>query len=91
MTTPQIISIAVFAVVMALVVSEKIHRALAALLGAVVLFCIGIVDFDAGMGSIDFNTLGVLCGMMMFVAVVRRSGLFEYVAIRSAKLCKGDP
>lgn len=91
MTTPQIISIAVFAVVMALVVSEKIHRALAALLGAVVLFCIGIVDFDAGMGSIDFNTLGVLCGMMMFVAVVRKSGLFEYVAIRSAKLCKGDP
>ena len=68
MTTPQIISIAVFTVVMALVVSEKIHRALAALLGAVVLFCIGIVDFDAGMGSIDFNTLGVLCGMMMFVA-----------------------
>ncbi|MBX9034410.1 ArsB/NhaD family transporter [Gordonibacter massiliensis (ex Traore et al. 2017)] len=91
MTTLQIISIVVFVAVMALVVSEKIHRALAALLGAVVLFCIGVVDFDAGMGSIDFNTLGVLCGMMMFVAVVKQSGLFEYVAIRSAKLCKGNP
>ena len=91
MTTVQIISIVVFVAVMALVVSERIHRALAALLGAVVLFCAGIVDFDTGMGSIDFNTLGVLCGMMMFVAVVRQSGLFEYVAIKSAKLCHGRP
>ena len=91
MTEVQIISIAVFVIVMALVVSEKIHRALAALLGAVALFIIGIVDFDAGMESIDFNTLGVLCGMMMFVSVVKQSGLFEYVAIKSAKICKGQP
>lgn len=91
MTTIQIISIAVFVIVMIFVVSEKIHRALAALLGAVVLFILGVVDFDTGMGSIDFNTLGVLCGMMMFVAVVRQSGMFEYVAIKSAKLCRGRP
>ena len=76
---------------MALVVSEKIHRALAALLGAVVLLVIGIIDFSAGMESIDFNTLGVLCGMMMFVAIVKESGLFEFVAIKSAKACKGNP
>lgn len=102
LTVAQIISIAVFVVVMALVVSEKIHRAVAALAGAVVLFIITavtslganpieIIDFDGGMESIDFNTLGVLCGMMMFVAVVKQSGLFEFVAIKSAKLCKGDP
>lgn len=76
---------------MALVVSEKVHRALAALLGAIVLLCIGIMSFDEAMESIDFNTLGVLCGMMMFVSVVRQSGLFEYVAIKSAKICKGNP
>lgn len=76
---------------MALVVFEKIHRALAALLGAVVLLVIGIIDFSAGMESIDFNTLGVLCGMMMFVAIVKESGLFEFVAIKSAKACKGNP
>lgn len=91
MSTVQIISIAVFVVVMTLVVSEKIHRALAALLGAVLLFIIGIVDFNTGIESIDFNTLGVLCGMMMFVSVVKKSGLFEYVAIKSAKICKGQP
>ena len=91
METVQIISVIVFVIVMALVVSEKIHRALAALLGAVALIIIGVVDFDTGMESIDFNTLGVLCGMMMFVAVVRQSGLFEFVAIKSAKLCRGKP
>ena len=91
LSAAQIISIVVFVAVMALVVSEKIHRALAALLGAVVLLVIGIIDFSAGMESIDFNTLGVLCGMMMFVAIVKESGLFEFVAIKSAKACKGNP
>lgn len=91
LSAAQIISIVVFVAVMALVVSEKIHRALAALLGAVVLLIIGIIDFSAGMESIDFNTLGVLCGMMMFVAIVKESGLFEFVAIKSAKACKGNP
>jgi Na+/H+ antiporter NhaD/arsenite permease-like protein len=91
LTTAQIISIVVFVVVMALVVSEKIHRAIAALLGAVLLLCLGIIDFDTGMESIDFNTLGVLCGMMLFVACVKESGMFEYVAIKAAKICKGNP
>lgn len=91
MSTIQIISVVVFVCVMVLVVSEKIHRALAALLGAVALFIIGVVDFETGIESIDFNTLGVLCGMMMFVAVVQQSGLFEYVAIKAAKICKGRP
>lgn len=76
---------------MALVISEKIHRALAALLGAVALLLIGVIDFEQGVESIDFNTLGVLCGMMMFVGVVKESGLFEFVAVKAAKLCKGDP
>ena len=103
LTTAQIISIVVFVVVMALVVSEKIHRAVAALAGAVTLLVISSISaigsgdlvifqsFDAALDSIDFNTLAVLCGMMMFVGVVKLSGMFEFVAIKSAKLCKGDP
>ncbi|PNV67869.1 ArsB/NhaD family transporter [Enteroscipio rubneri] len=91
LTTAQIISIVVFVVVMALVVSEKVHRATAALAGAVVLILLGIVSFDTGMEHIDFNTLGVLVGMMMFVAVVKYSGIFEYLAIKSTKLAKGNP
>lgn len=91
LTTAQIISIVVFVVVMAVVISEKVHRATAALAGAVVLIVLGIVSFDTGMEHIDFNTLGVLVGMMMFVAVVKYSGIFEYLAVKSAKLAKGNP
>lgn len=91
LTTPQIISIVVFVVVFALIISEKIHRTTAALSGAVVLILLGIVTFDTGMEHIDFGTLGVLVGMMTFVAVVKRSGIFEYIAIRTAKLAKGNP
>lgn len=91
LTTPQIISIVVFVVVFALIISEKIHRTTAALSGAVVLILLGIVTFDTGMEHIDFGTLGVLVGMMTFVAVVKRSGIFEYIAIRTAKIAKGNP
>ena len=90
-TTPQIISIVIFVVVFALIISEKIHRTTAALAGAVVLILTGIVSFDTGMEHIDFGTLGVLVGMMIFVAVVKQSGIFEYVAIRTAKIAKGNP
>jgi Na+/H+ antiporter NhaD/arsenite permease-like protein len=91
MTTAQIISIVVFVIVMALVVSEKIHRAVAALMGAIVLIILGVIDFDIGIEAIDFNTLGVLCGMMLFVACVKESGMFEFVAVKAAKICKANP
>ncbi len=90
-TTPQIISIVIFLVVFALIISEKIHRTTAALAGAVVLILTGIVTFDVGMEHIDFGTLGVLVGMMIFVAVVKQSGIFEDIAIKTAKLAKGNP
>jgi Na+/H+ antiporter NhaD/arsenite permease-like protein len=93
LTFVQIASIAVFVGVMALIVSERVHRTLAALLGAAIVMVAGIMPFDNEklVEHIDFNTLGVLVGMMLFVAVMKRSGIFEYVAIKAAKLVKGDP
>ena len=90
-TTQQIIAIVVFIAVMALVASEKIHRCLAALFGALVLIILGVITFDTGISHIDFNTIGVLIGMMLFVSVVKESGLFEYAAIKAAQIAKGDP
>lgn len=90
-TTSQIIAIAIFVIVMVLIVSEKIHRTTAALAGAVALILTGVLSFDTGVEHIDFGTLGVLVGMMIFVAVVKNSGMFEYLAIRAAKLAKGNP
>jgi Na+/H+ antiporter NhaD/arsenite permease-like protein len=91
LTALQIASLVIFCGVMVLIVTELVHRTLAALLGAVVIMATGIVPFENSLGHIDFNTLGVLVGMMLFVAVMRRSGIFEYVAIKAAKLAKGDP
>ncbi len=91
LTTAQIISIVIFVVVMAFIISEKVHRTTAALAGAVALILTGIISFDTGVSHIDFGTLGVLVGMMIFVAVVKNSGIFEYLAIRAAKIAKGNP
>ena len=89
----QIASVVVFVAVMILIVSERVHRTLAALLGAAVVMASGIMPFSREMLAehIDFNTLGVLVGMMLFVSVMKRSGIFEFIAIKSAKLVKGDP
>ncbi len=91
LTTAQIISIVIFVVVMVFIISEKVHRTTAALAGAVALILAGVVSFDTGVEHIDFGTLGVLVGMMIFVAVVKNSGIFEYLAIRAAKIAKGSP
>ena len=91
MTTMQIVSILIFVGVMGAIISEKVHRTVAALVGAVILICVKILTVESAVEHIDFNTIGVLIGMMLFVAVVRNSGLFEFLAIKSAKIAKGNP
>jgi Na+/H+ antiporter NhaD/arsenite permease-like protein len=91
MTAIQIVALAIFVAVIGVIVSEKLHRAACALIGAMLLVLIGILEPKEALGFIDFNTIGVLIGMMMFVAVVKNSGLFEYLAVKSAKISKGDP
>ena len=71
--------------------TEKLHRALAAIVGAFLLLALHILSFDQAMEHIDFNTLGVLFGMMLFVSVVKLSGVFEFLAVKCARLAKGDP
>ena len=87
----EIIAITVFLVVIVLIMTEKVHRTSAALAGAVVLLLTNVLTVDKAVGYIDFNTIGVLVGMMLFVAVIKNSGVFEYIAIRAAKMAKGDP
>ncbi len=91
MDVMQLISIFVFLAVIVAIVTEKIHRTVAAIAGSVLLIFLHVLTVDQAVGFIDFNTIGVLIGMMLFVAVVRNSGLFEYVAIKAAKIAKGNP
>lgn len=91
MNPSQIIAVVIFAVTMAAIMTEKIHRTAAAIAGAILLILTGVLSVESGFSYVDGNTLGVLIGMMLFVTVVKNSGIFEYIAIRAAKAVKGRP
>ena len=91
MTSTQIIAIVIFLVTMAAIMTEKLHRTVAAVAGALLLILTGVLSVESGFSYVDLNTLGVLIGMMLFVAVVKNSGSFEYIAIKAAKIAKGRP
>ncbi len=87
----QLIPIGIFVFVILADMSGKVHRTVAALTGVVILLATNILSVEKSMSYVDFNTIGMLVGMMIFVAVVKCSGLFEYISIKVAKLVKGDP
>lgn len=91
MNPSQIIAVVIFAVTMAAIMTEKIHRTAAAIAGAILLILTGVLSVESGFSYVDGDTLGVLIGMMLFVTVVKNSGIFEYIAIRAAKAVNGRP
>lgn len=91
MSHEALISVLIFVAVMVVIITEKVHRAVVAVGGAVLLLILGILNIEEGVGYIDANTIGLLVGMMLFVGVVKNSGMFEYLAVKSAKVAKGDP
>ena len=91
MNTMQIIAIVIFAAIIITVMTEKVHRAVAAVVGALLLILTGVLTVESGFSYVDINTIGVLIGMMLFVAIVKNSGIFEYIAIKAAKIAKGRP
>ncbi len=84
-----------FAASFAGILAGKAHRAIFAMAGAVLMVLLGIVlDFysqEQALLAIDFNTLGLLFGMMVIVAILKNTGYFEYIAILTAKRTKGNP
>ncbi|WP_228281497.1 ArsB/NhaD family transporter [Rubrobacter marinus] len=87
-----VFAVALFVVVLVLVGTEVVNRTVAALLGAAVVISFGIVEqSEAATEFIDWNTIGLLAGMMVIVAVLDKTGLFEYLAIKSARWGKARP
>lgn len=95
MTLAAWIAVAVFVAVYVLIATERVHRVAAALGGAAVVLGLGIVSSSQAFYSpetgVDWDVIFLLLGMMMVVGVLRRTGVFEYLAIRSAKLAGGRP
>lgn len=73
------------------IMTERLNRAIVALLGAVAMIATGILNQEQAVAGIDFNTLGLLAGMMVIVSIARKSGVFEYLAIWAAKRARGSP
>ncbi len=85
----------IFVIAYALIASEKIHRTIVALAGAAAVLILRLVEqkvaFGTGHGGVDWNVIFLLLGMMIIVAITRRTGIFQWLAIKSAKLARGEP
>ena len=82
---------AVFLLALAAIASERLHRTKAALLGAAIVVLFGLLTVDQAIEAVDWETLGLLIGMMILVALTERTGVFTYVALRVAQLSRGQP
>ncbi|MEW9107564.1 SLC13 family permease, partial [Paenibacillus sp.] len=85
-------AVIVFLITYAIIISEKINRAVIALLGAVVMLVLQIVDVHTAFTThIEWNTLFLLVGMMILVGITNKSGIFQYAAVKAAQRAKGYP
>ncbi|MGH8793002.1 MAG: SLC13 family permease [Stackebrandtia sp.] len=86
---------AIFAGAYVLIATEWVHRIGVVMTGAILMFVIGATDdhkaFFSAETGIEWNVIFLLMGMMLIVAVLKRTGIFEYLAIWAAKLAKGRP
>ena len=73
------------------IIVDRVNRALVSGIGACLVIVSGILTQDEAIRGVDFNTIMLLTGMMLIVGITRRTGLFEYVAIRAVKLADARP
>src|SRR5256884_7943476 len=87
----MMVSTVILCITYAVIIWDKLNRAIVALLGASLMVVIGALDQTEALKGIDWNTIGLLAGMMILVSISRRSGMFQYMAIWSAKAAKAHP
>ncbi len=88
---PKIVSTVILLVSYLILFTEKMNRAVVALLGAVAMIFAGVLTQETAIAGIDFNTLALLIGMMIIVGIAEKSGMFQYVAVWSAKKVRASP
>jgi len=94
-TSAQIVATLVFGVTFVMILSDRVDRTIVAMVGAAVMVAVGMLmgfyTQEEALYAIDFNTLGLLLGIMIIAMLLQRTGFFEYVAIVAGKLSHGDP
>jgi len=95
MNIAAILSSIIFIITLVYIFSEKVHRSITAIAGAVLMVGIGklfgFYSEDIAVQAVDFNTLGLLLGMMMLVAMLEPTGFFQYIAVWAARTSRGKP
>ncbi len=89
------VSVIIFVITFLFILTEKVHRTVIAFLGSVAMVAAGMIfkfyTPDQALGAVDFDTIGLLLGMMIIVALLEQTGFFQYLAIKVAKKTKGNP
>ena len=85
------VAVVIFIAAYALIISEKVHRTIVGICGAMLMIIFGIISQETAIHHIDFNTLGLLMGMMIIVNITSETGLFNFLAIWAAKKVKAQP
>src|SRR5215470_16828794 len=88
---PLAVSTAILLGTYGAIVWDKLNRSIVALLGAALMVLVGVLDQNEAVRGIDWNTLGLLAGMMILVSISRRSGMFQYLAIWAAQRARANP
>ena len=86
---PMIVSTVVLCVAYFFIISEKINRAVIALLGSGAMIIFGVLNQELAVQGIDFNTIFLLIGMMAIVGIMKDSGVFQYVCYLGCKISTG--
>ena len=84
-------AIGVFVIALGLIASDRLHRTTIALAGAVLIVATQTIEQEQAIAAIDFNTIGLLAGMMLIVRLTETTGVYTYLAIRAGQLARGRP
>lgn len=91
MTLHVILSLIIFVGVYAAITTEVVNKTAAALLGAMLMVVFGILDQKTAYAEVDWNVIFLLIGMMIIMGITKRTGVFQYIAIKVAKFARGEP
>ncbi len=86
-----VVAAAIFLVTYGLIASDRVDKTVLALLGGLAMILVGVIDQEEAFGAIDFNVIFLLAGMMALAGILRQTGFFQWLAIRSVKLAGGEP
>jgi Na+/H+ antiporter NhaD/arsenite permease-like protein len=90
-TLTVVIGLVIFVATYAAIATERLHKTIAAMAGGVAMILLGVVSQERAFEEIDFNVIFLLAGMMILAGIIRKTGVFGWIAVRAARFAGGQP